>query len=34
MKRTFIALVLGALLTIPTMLQAEEGALVGQFVVQ
>ena len=34
MKRAFIALVLGALLTIPTMLQAEEGALVGQFVVQ
>lgn len=34
MKKSLLALVLGALLTIPTMLQAEEGALVGQFIVQ
>ena len=34
MRTKLLALVLGALLTIPTMLQAEEGALVGQFIVQ
>ena len=34
MRKSLLALVLGTLLKIPTMLQAEEGALVGQFVVQ
>ena len=34
MRTKLLALVLGALLTIPTMLQAEEGALVGQSIVQ